>query len=228
MTRFEAELRTLGRTIGEARDWDVFIAEVLPEAGKRSADAGLIEMLRKPAQRRAAAAHAESVRKLDEASFTSLVLGLAAWSEESEALGKRLSRPLKELAPDLLDRLLKKAEKRGRHLHADSRADDLHPLRKSLKKLRYGVEFCASLCPRKAVKDGLKPLKQVLKAQGAINDAAVAMRLAEELADSQHLELAPPVSALARASETASADARGMFREAWDALRDETPFWREN
>ncbi|HVP99075.1 MAG TPA: CYTH and CHAD domain-containing protein [Roseiarcus sp.] len=224
---FEAELRTLGRVIGEARDWDVFIGEFLPETARRSVDRELIEMLRRPARMRATAAHAESGRKLDEASYTSLVLGLAAWSEEVHALGdNRLSRPLRDLAPDLLDRLLRKAEKRGAHVHARSPATDLHPLRKSLKKLRYGVEFVAALYPDKEVEDYVKGLKRVLKAQGAVNDAAVAMRLAEELAGSQHPEFAPAIGALALAAEGASAKARRKFGKTWKALRNEAPFWR--
>ena len=224
---FDAELRTLGRVIGEARDWDVFLSKVLPDAAKRSANGGLIEMLREPAEKRAAAAHVESERALNEPSLTSLVLGLAAWSEDRQALGdERLQRQLKDLAADLLDRLLKKAEKRGRHIHANSPAAGLHPLRKSLKKLRYGVEFLAALYPGKAIKAYVKGLKRVLKAQGAVNDAAVAMRLAEELTGSQHIELAPPVGALAQAAEAGSAEARRKFRKPWDALKGDTPFWR--
>ena len=224
---FEAEMRTLGRVVGEARDWDVFLSEVLPEAGKRSAERGLIEILREPAERRAKAAHATAERKLDEPSFTSLVLGLAAWAHEAHTLGdKRFLRPLADLAPNLLDRLLIKAEKRGRGVHADSPAADLHPLRKSLKKLRYGVEFFAAVYPRKSAKDYVKSLKRVLRAQGAINDAALAARLAEELASPTRLDLAPSVAALSQASEGASIEARRKFRKAWDGLKDETPFWR--
>jgi CHAD domain-containing protein len=84
------------------------------------------------------------------ASFTALVLGLAAWTETGREhrrlLGnKRLERRLSRIVPGLLDRLLRKVEKRGRAIAPDASPAALHPLRKSVKKLRYGVEFVASL-----------------------------------------------------------------------------------
>src|SRR5208283_2192150 len=48
-------------------------------------------------------------------------------------------------------------------LRPDASASDLHPLRKALKKLRYGVEFFTSLYPQQAVKRLVKPLKKLQK-----------------------------------------------------------------
>src|SRR5262249_36493669 len=135
-------------------------------------------------------------------SFTALVLGIAAWTEtggDNEALvgDKSLRRKLSKTAPALLDRLSRKVQKRGRAVALDAPPGALHPLRKSAKKLRYGVEFVTSLYPRKDVKRFVKPLKALQKSLGVINDAAMATRRGEELARGGRFELDVPVGVLA-------------------------------
>ncbi len=94
--------------------------------------------------------------------------------------------------------------KRGRAIRPGALPSELHPLRKSLKKLRYGVEFVASLYPKKAVKRLVKRIKALQKSLGVINDAATATQLGERLAGGGHLELGVPVGALAQSREQAS------------------------
>ena len=85
---------------------------------------------------------------------------MAAWVEDGSAqpalLGdKRMRRRLAKLAPELLDRLAGKVAKRGKRIGRRS-DEELHALRKSLKKLRYGVDDLAGLYGRKRVKAYLK------------------------------------------------------------------------
>jgi CHAD domain-containing protein len=228
---FEDELRHAGQTIGEARDWDVFCDEILaqvsetPEAGK------LAEMMRAPAEARRAAAHQTCVRQLQDRSFRALVLGLAAWIEEgredSGQVGdKALKRDIMDIANKLLDRLDAKATKRGRAVRRDASPAELHPLRKSLKKLRYSVEFLQSIFPPKRAKRFLRRLKKLQKALGEINDAAMATRLAEGLAADKHLELAPSVAAICSSQRRAARDAMKGLAMKWEAYCDEPRFWK--
>jgi triphosphatase len=230
-TIFEEELRRVGRAIGEARDWDVLCVEMLPESFEERDQGEWKELIRQAADARRAAADAGCTRELGAISFTSLIIGLAAWAEsgrEHECLlgDRRLERPLAEAVPSLLNRLARKVEKRGRAVAADATPSALHPLRKSLKKLRYGVEFVSSLYPRKRVKRFLRRLKNLQNSLGVINDAAVATRLAEQLAGDGHVELGAPVGAVALSRERARRAAMRKLGEQWTAYRSQERFWR--
>ena len=133
---FEDELRRLGRIFGEARDWDVFCLQILPDTLAADRDAGWRELLLQPATAVREAAHADLQSEIHDPAFTRLVLGLAAWVEEPP----HPWRPLKDTCPALLDRLAEKVARRGRKIQHRSETE-LHALRKSLKKLRYAIDF---------------------------------------------------------------------------------------
>ena len=228
---FEDELRHAGQTIGEARDWDVFCDEILPQVSETPEARKFSEMMKPPAEARRAAAHQTCVRQLQDPSFRALVLGLAAWMEEGrEDSGQvgddGLKRDIGDIAGNLLDRLDAKATKRGRAVRPDALPDELHPLRKSLKKLRYSVEFLESIFPPKKAKQFLRHLKKLQEALGEINDAAMATRLAEGLAADKHLELAPSVAAISLSRGRAAQDAMKALAKKWQAYSDEPRFWR--
>ncbi|MBV8107881.1 MAG: CHAD domain-containing protein [Hyphomicrobiales bacterium] len=228
---FQDELRRIGRVIGEARDWDVFCLETLPKSFAEPKDAELGEVMRQAAEARRAAADERCGRELAASSFTALVLGLAAWAETGRELrravgDRRLKRRLSRQSPDLLDRLARRVTKRARALAPNAPASELHPVRKALKKLRYGVEFVAAFYPRKEVKRYLRQLKGLQESLGAINDAAVAIQLAEDVAKANRVELGAPVAVIAAASEHASRTAKRKLDRQWDAFREQGPFWR--
>ncbi len=228
---FQRELKRLGRVIGEARDWDVFCVEMLPESFHEPDDAEWGELIRAAAEARRRLADATSARALRAASFTALVLGLAAWTEtgrtQRRLLGDdRLKKRLAKVAPRLLDRLARKVEKRARKVNPEASPAVLHPLRKTLKKLRYGAEFVASLYPRKAVKRFLRPIKRLQETLGVINDSATATRLAVQLAGGGHLELGVPVGALAANRDEARRAAMRRLGKQWRELQRQKPFWK--
>ena len=228
---FEDELRHAGETIGEARDWDVFCDEIMAKVSETPEARKFSEMMKLPAEARRAAAHQTCVRQLQDPSFRALVLGLAAWMEEGrEDSGQvgddGLKRDIGDIAGNLLDRLEAKATKRGRAVRPDALPTELHPLRKSLKKLRYSVEFLESIFPPKKAKQFLRHLKKLQEALGEINDAAMATRLAEGLAADRHLELAPSVAAISLSRGRAAQDAMKALAKKWQAYLDEPRFWR--
>ncbi len=217
---FEDELRRAGRTIGEARDWDVFCDKILPQVAETPRARKFAEIMRRSAEARGAAAHEHCVRQLQDPSFRALVLGLAAWTEEgredSGALGDRvLKRDIADIAEKLLDRLEARARKRRRAIRPDASPAELHPLRKSLKKLRYSVEFLKSIYRHKKAKRFLRRLKKLQSALGEINDAAMATRLAESLATDKHLGLAPSVAAVSLSRGRAARAAMKALAKNW-------------
>jgi inorganic triphosphatase YgiF len=228
--RFQAELQRIGRIFGEARDWDVFCLEALPSALDEAENIAWIDLLRPVAQARRDAAHADFVRALDAPAFTALTLGLAAWAEDGAAherlIGdEKLRRPLARLAPKMLDRLQRKVDRRGAGVEKLS-GEELHALRKSLKKLRYGVEYLAPFYSGKAVKAYLTHCTALQKSLGAINDAATAVRRAQGLTENGRADLAVAVGALAQRMERTRRKATKALPKKWRAFEDEKRFWR--
>jgi inorganic triphosphatase YgiF len=209
---FTSALRSLGRIFGEARDWDVFCTDMLDAAEQHGIAPSLLDLLRQPAEAERVAAHARVTAELDAPLLTATVLGLAQWELASDT-------PLVDLAPDLLARLDHKVRHRGHHI---ARLDDeeLHKLRKSLKKLRYSVEFLAPLLPENDVKAYLHRCKTLLKQLGALNDGVVAVALAEQLGGERKPELAPAVAALAEWSVSHRSALRQRIEEDWGKLQD--------
>ena len=183
--RSGAELRRLGRVLGAARDWDVFCGEVLP-AAERDAPEARPRLLEGPAAAERAGAHRRLAEELGGPAFTALVLGLAAWAEGGPEgapvlTGDHAGDRLADLAPGLLDRAARKARRRGRRIRRRS-GEELHDLRKSLKELRYSVEFLSGLCGRKRARAYLEACKELQEELGAVNDAALAAEMAGRLA----------------------------------------------
>jgi inorganic triphosphatase YgiF len=221
--RFTEALRSLGRVFGEARDWDVFCTEVLPGAAENGISAPWLDLLRGPAEDRRIKAHASAAAELGAPLLTATVLGLAGWAGDTAVVagqsnGGAMHRPLADLAPGLIARLERKVLHRGRHIGRLGDAE-LHALRKSLKKLRYGLEFVQPLYRHKQVKAYLHACKGLLNRLGEFNDAVVAVELAAGLGGQRQPELAPAVAALAGWSAAHQSKARRRLRKDWDNFR---------
>jgi inorganic triphosphatase YgiF len=224
-TRFQAELRRVGQVFGQARDWDVFCLQVLPAALKAADMASWCALLQPLARAEREAAHRRFAEELMAPAFTALVLGLAAWVEQDSLLGDAaLRRPIADLAPRLLDRLTRKVYRRGRHLRHRSDAER-HALRKSLKKLRYGIDYLGSIYPDKAVDAYLQRCKKLQKILGDMNDAVMAPGLADRLDDGTRPGLAPAVGALTKQLSDQRSEALAGLAKRWKTFRIQEPFW---
>ena len=191
--RLTEALRSLGRIFGEARDWDVFCREMLLSAEEHGVARSWLDLLREPAEAERAAAHARVADSLQRPTMTATVLGLAAWgAPDNEAMRIQLVHG----APKLVERLERRVVRRGHNI-ADRSDEELHALRKALKKLRYSVEFLSSVGRDKQAKAYLHVIKKLLKHLGSLNDAVVVVALAERLGGERQPELAPAVAALA-------------------------------
>ena len=63
---------------------------------------------------------------------------------------------------------------RSKDLFEQMPAEEKHQLRKRVKRLRYSIEFIATLYPKKVVKQYLKALKPLQDSLGRFNDLSVA------------------------------------------------------
>ena len=225
VSRFQAELRRIGRVFGEARDWDVFTLQILPETLREAGAAEWSELLRQPAMAQREAAHRRFVQEVQAPAFTALVLGLAAWAEQEDLLGGAdLQRAIEALYPALLGRLARKVERRGRRIGRGSDAER-HRLRKSLKKLRYGIDDLRAVLPPKAAAAYLRRCKKLQRILGDANDAVTGIGLADRLDADARPDLAPAVGLLAKRLERRRSEGLQDLAKRWKAFRGEPRFW---
>lgn len=194
--RLRAELAWLGQVTGPLRDLDVYLLELrepappLPLEVRRDL-AGLVAHLR--AQRR------RELKKLRSALGSRRYRGLIAdWRAllEPAPVGEEVPpdavRPVLEVARERIWRAFRRVIRRGRALdapgpHAPGPPEAFHELRIACKKLRYLLEFFASLFPAEEVEALIQRLKRLQDNLGAFNDCEVQRhhleRSARELAD---------------------------------------------
>jgi inorganic triphosphatase YgiF len=209
-TKVRQNLRWLGAKLGLARDWDVFVTETLPAVRQSVPDREAFGSLVAEVDVRRAMARREVHRVLGSRRYQQVLLEIAWWLSaqawrDSAGPEERavLDGAVQNYARDELERRYERVRKRGRKL---SRLDapGRHELRIAIKKLRYSVEFFASLfdaAEAHALRERLAGLQDIL---GTMNDAATLQRLLNEI----H----------AGASELAMAEARGILL-GWSAGR---------
>jgi inorganic triphosphatase YgiF len=228
--RFEEALKQFGRTLGEGRDRDVFVTETLRDTARDPQAAAWTELIMPLAEAARREAYVAIDRLIRSREPTDFALALAGWShgtlwvKPGKAADTLPGRAFAELAPDLLDRLASKALKRGRRL-ASRPMEELHSLRKTVKKLRYCAEYCGSLYPRKQVERYLAACKTVLDLLGAINDTVGTETLADRLIGDDR-SLIPVAGLFARISAESRENALKGLPKAWGAFAAETPFWQ--
>jgi triphosphatase len=181
--RLSGDAKTIVSSLGPARDWDVFLGDLLaPVSAARPDDAGLAR-LAEAAHAARAEGYAQARAAIQAPSYTRYLLQLGHWIEAcgwraqaTERGAKWLDRPIVEFAAHLLGKRQRKALKLGRQFEQLS-AEDRHKVRIALKKLRYATEFFETLYPKKGSKPYLTVLKDLQDRLGHLNDVAVAERL---------------------------------------------------
>lgn len=177
-----AELKNLGRLLGTARDWDVFLAETGAELREAfPGDARMTSLLESAGRKRRAAYAALQAHLDDPGGWKAFSLRLALlptmrpW-DGGDALGESLDA----YARRALTRRLKHVLAPGASLSGLSH-EALHGIRKQAKRLRYAVEFLAPLFPPKPVRRYLSRMEDMQAVFGTLNDCAVASELASQL-----------------------------------------------
>lgn len=187
---FAADAKWLAGEQGDARGFDVFLAETVPPVEAACADPSGFEAVRAAAHPLRAAGYARARAAFRDPAALRLPLALARWIElrgwregaAPEALA-RLAEPAADLARDLLDRQHRKVLKRGRRfgrLDAEGR----HEVRLAVKKLRYLSDFLLPLCTkdRKAAAFA-RALSRLQDGLGRYNDVATTDPLLDRLAE---------------------------------------------
>lgn len=234
--RLVPEIKWLATSLGAAREWDVFLGELLPPVAAAFPGHPAILALTSAAEKARARGYAAAKAAVGSPRYTSLLLDLAAWldarSWRNQPVSERsalLLRPVSELADALLDKRHRKARKRGRGFaHAGPEAR--HELRIALKKLRYATDFFRGLYEGKGFRRFAEDLSGLQDRLGHLQDVATVTKLVEELAAQPATEA--PGGWEQGAGLVTGWHARGLHDmeegvvEDWRRFADTKPFWR--
>lgn len=169
-------LATLFGQMGAARDRDALEADLLPAL--RAAGAPLAEL---PAE---AATDTDVAETLRAPSSTHLWLALMAFANAAPAQDQAVSGDVRTLAAKRLRRLHRQLA-RDAKAYAGLEDEQRHRARRRLKRLRYSIEFTASLFRGKKVQRYLEELKPAQDALGEYNDLVVAEQAFGQLVSEQ-------------------------------------------
>jgi inorganic triphosphatase YgiF len=182
-----ADIEWLAGELGDARNWDVFLASVLPglplAEDQKPALARVEAAAREEAER-----HRARVRSaVGSPRYTTLLLALGGWIagkgwRHTTLPADPLEQKVAKAAPRLVQHASARVRKRARGYDL-KRPECLHKVRIAAKKERYAREFFAALShDRKSARrhDLLSGMQDEL---GEINDAFVARQLVAQLRD---------------------------------------------
>ena len=168
---WQNQFATLFRQLGSTRDRDALTEDLLPRL--EHAGAPYIQ-LPEPSQ----TSQLSIVDALRAREFSNLILVLIDF----------VHRPLENHSKTKLNKAIaKKLQPLHRQICKDAEhfidldVDSQHRTRKRLKRLRYRVEFIASIYPNKEVKHYLKDLKPAQESLGQYNDLIVAENLYQSI-----------------------------------------------
>jgi len=185
----KAQLRWLTERLGQARDYDVLIADSVVPLKASEQHAPELSKLESVLWQARAQKLAEAQAAVTGERGRSIVLQTAFWligghwatSPDARLRSLRRGRT-KQLAQKTLQARTKKLERKLKRF-AQMGAVERHQLRILVKKLHYGTEFFATLFPERSSKrkrfiQALKRLQDVL---GRLNDLRIHERLAHEV-----------------------------------------------
>ena len=235
---FRDRLRDVARVLGEARDWDVFIAETIPAYSADRAGAS-VETMVLIAGRLRAEAHRRVRRTLTDPAHHDFLARIETWVESDgwrAGLGMESFRSLdgfcRALASPLLARTAKRVHKRGRaigetpeHQTVEHQTpEQRHELRKAMKKLRYSAEFLATLYPPKRVRRYLETAEAMQDVLGKLNDSAAVVTLLDHLT-LEHGRNTAEFDACRDWAEAGHSNDLHRLEKAWARFETAKPFW---
>lgn len=213
-----AELAELGRAVGQLRDCDALVEDILAPAIEHAGGidtAGLTALITRTADRRRADVRARLVAK-----STRLLLSRTGGLPKAvpTLLSQHAGRAIGEEAQRTLRKRWRRTAKLGDDIAAAD-IDQLHELRKALKTLRYSFELFAPLYPGKTAAQFSERLKAMQNALGYLNDVASAEALIDLAGDAdRHCETSLAAGFVLGFHRARAAEARPRIDDCWQRL----------
>jgi inorganic triphosphatase YgiF len=181
------ELKWLAAMLGPARNWEVFVANLLQPVEQALPAEADLKRLTAAADQRRRAAYERAREAIGSPRYIAAILKLARWIEArgwrdqpASEQAAMLFATIGDIAPGLIERRWRRARKRSRQFSKLSQ-EQRHKLRIALKKMRYTIEFLETIFDDDEVKALGKRLKPLQEDLGHSNDVRTAHQLVEEL-----------------------------------------------
>lgn len=173
---FDPRWRALAQQLGDTRNWDVFMTEVLPPISKAFPDHADVQAVAKQAAIRLAACRKTAQAAVVSPDYSQLLLEFTA---ATLALPEKKKPKIAAFAPRSLNKRARKVAELAAATK-DSNAEARHDLRVGLKRLRYALEFFAPLIPARSLQRYHQSAAGLLDLLGRLNDFCVAEQLVAE------------------------------------------------
>ena len=237
LTWLKTEAKWAINSLGPARDWDVFQADLLAPLEAYRPDDDALAALRAGAADKQAVAYQQVREALSSPRYTRFLLRLGGWLEDrawhcAELTAEQdvaLNQPLVQLGKALLAKRHRQVLKRGKGFKRLPTAER-HELRIAVKKLRYTTEFFRDLFPAKRAKPYIAALRDLQESLGHLNDVAVAEHLLAELTQSAGhskagAKLHRAAGLVAGWYDRALLDFEPEMQRTWKSFAATAPFW---
>ncbi len=225
----DAGLKALATKLAPTRDWDVFVTETAASVTAAFPDEPRLRRLLATVERRRRVCHSDLRGFLASVEFRRLGIELAClaavqdWPAIIDDAGQaELVVSLEAFAAHVLDKRLKLVSQIDDDLAGQEPAS-LHAIRLRAKRLRYAAEIFAPIFPGKPTQRFIRRLGRLQDRLGALNDAAVAAHLLDELSGGNHAFAIGLVLGFIGAH---GARTRERIDEAWSRFHRLEAFWR--
>ncbi len=220
----KGELRWLSSVLGPARNWDVYLNEILPPLARHFAGSKALAAYRLRCRRLRHRYVSQARAAVASARFTKLLLDAGAL-----LAGETWNGAETDLAAAFAQAVIARRDRQlRRRLHdlAQATPEERHRARIAAKKLRYCAEFFASLYPGRKVKRYVGALSALQDALGAINDAQAGAQMTERAAKGARTRADPRIVGMVLGWMAAN-DARAIasLDRVCEAFAKQKPFW---
>lgn len=176
---FNPRWRQLAAMLGDTRNWDVFVDEILPPLLKTFPQHPDLPPLHQRAGERRASARKAAVASITSREYSHLLLEFTA---ATLALSERRQPTLLKFAPRSLEKCARRASTLA-HRTRDVDPTVRHDLRVALKRLHDALDFFAPLLPAPDLARSLDRVTRLLDLLGSLNDLVVAEHLVDATGD---------------------------------------------
>ncbi|MBM9613516.1 CHAD domain-containing protein [Desulfobulbus rhabdoformis] len=231
VSRFKKEFAALGSVTGPTRDLDVYLKDRqkyldrLPPALQPGLELFFDQLAKKR--------QAEQKKLVRHLRTKKISILFDDWqrSIEQEELhpAPKAQMPVLSVANPIIFKHYKRVLKTGLSVDRTSPDDDVHALRIQCKKLRYSMEFFASLYPKKELQVVIKHLKKLQDILGIFNDLYVQQTMVletlgalnQERPTKTNLSISASLGGLLQSLYQEQEEVRYHFKEAFIQFTDE-------
>ncbi|MCM8595448.1 CYTH and CHAD domain-containing protein [Accumulibacter sp.] len=212
---FDPRWRDVANAMGDTRNWDVFITEILPPIVKAFPEHADVQKLAVQARNHLASCRKQAQAALTAPTYSQLLL---EFTGATVGLAESKKPPLAAFVPRSLNKRAKRVAALAIETR-DSNPEARHALRVALKRLRYALEFFAPLFPARRMQRYHQSAAGLLDLLGRMNDMAVAEQLVVQALPGHHSDLVR--AWLAGRTDLMLGQLEGLLRE----FLDHQPPW---